>query len=69
MTEFYEPGRTYAYAEFPQSEWRFRCDAISTHPADGERVALGWRRHQGEWGPYAYGEHDWALGRLAEVTP
>jgi hypothetical protein len=57
---FYEPGATYTSRKFPQYGWRFRCDAITTHPDDGERVALGWRYYQDEWQPYAYGELDWS---------
>lgn len=67
-SSFYEPGCTYASSEFPQYEWRFRCDAITTHPLDGERTALGWRLHQGNWGAYAYGEDDWAMDRHRVVT-
>lgn len=64
MADFYEPGVTYFDAEFPTPPWRFRCDAITTHPVDGERTALGWRHWRDEWAPYAYGEDDWFCGRL-----
>lgn len=55
--DFFQPGHTYA-AEGGK-EWRFRCDTITTHPADGERTALGWRFHNGRWETTAYHEDDW----------
>lgn len=72
--DFYEPGKTYVSAEFPQYDWRFRCDHITAHPEDGERTALGWRYWRGHWEAYAYGECDWSIDRLrvasaAETTP
>lgn len=63
--DFYEPGRTYFSAEFPEYDWRFRCDFITAHPEDGERTALGWRYFKGQWEAYAYGEDDWSVERLA----
>ncbi|MGW4043035.1 hypothetical protein [Streptomyces sp. NPDC004721] len=57
--DFFQPGHTYADSEFPQYDWQFRCDTITTHPEDGERTALGWRSFNGSWEPYAYGEDDW----------
>ncbi|MFD4343432.1 hypothetical protein ACFWQ6_00870 [Streptomyces coelicoflavus] len=35
--DFFQPGHTYRH-----SAWSFRCDALTTHPDTGERVALGW---------------------------
>ncbi|MFJ4624293.1 hypothetical protein [Streptomyces sp. NPDC088812] len=54
--DFFQPGRTYASGD---DDWRFRCDAVTTHPDDGERTALGWRHFRGEWEEYAYYEDDW----------
>ncbi|MEE4540947.1 hypothetical protein V2S66_03065 [Streptomyces sp. V4-01] len=54
--DFFQPARTYTDAK---SAWRFRCDTVTTHPGTGERTALGWRLHQGEWESYSYGEDDW----------
>lgn len=60
MTEradFFEPGHTYRDGHL----WAFRCDAITTHPDDGERTALGWKLFNGEWNPYAYVPDDWEI--------
>lgn len=57
-TPFYEVGVTYGDPDFP---WKFRCDVVTTNPRSGERTALGWRFHRGEWEPYAYDEGDWDL--------
>ncbi|MFB7285488.1 hypothetical protein [Actinacidiphila glaucinigra] len=54
-TGFFEPGRTYGDV----TKWAFRCDRITTHPADGEKTALGWRHFNGCWVPYAYHQDDW----------
>ncbi len=64
-TPFFEPGRTYAEAG-DTTDWRFRCDSITTHPEDGERTALGWRHFRGEWEPYAYGEDDFEIHQIAD---
>ncbi|GHH29953.1 hypothetical protein [Streptomyces rubradiris] len=58
---FFQPGHTYAQSEFPQHDWRFRCDTVTTHPEDGERTALGWRFWRGNWEAYAYAEDDWEV--------
>lgn len=63
---FFEIGITYKNRRHEQS-WRFRCDAITTHPEDGERTALGWRRWGGVWEPYAYHEDDWGSFDLKEI--
>ncbi|MFJ4990021.1 hypothetical protein ACIP9H_40275 [Streptomyces sp. NPDC088732] len=52
---FFEPGRTYGDV----AEWAFRCDTITTNPADGEKTALGWRHFKGRWEPFAYHQDDW----------
>lgn len=59
--DFFQPGHTYAQTEYPQHDWRFRCDTVTTHPEDGERTALGWRFWRGNWEAYAYGEDDWEI--------
>ncbi len=56
---FFQPGHTYVNTEFPQANWRFRCDSITTHPEDGKRIALGWRFFKDTWEPCAYVEDDW----------
>ena len=56
--DFFQPGRTYADQG---TDWKFRCDAVTTRPDDGERTALGWRHFRGEWEPYAYDEGDWDI--------
>lgn len=59
---FFVPGRTYVASEAPGGRrWCFRCDTLTTHPEDGERTALGWRRWAGQWEPHAYAEDDWEL--------
>lgn len=69
--DFFRPGHTYVNAEFPEHQWKFRCDSVTTHPEDGERTALGWRFFNGEWDAIAYGEADWEIHQLvglADVT-
>ncbi|MFE4867639.1 hypothetical protein [Streptomyces sp. NPDC056682] len=64
---FYESGRTY----LGDYGWQFRVDIITTHPEDGERTALGWRRFNDAWEPYAYGEGDWEIHLISglEIAP
>jgi hypothetical protein len=64
---FFEVDHTYAEPG-DTTDWRFRCDAITTHPGTGERIALGWRHFRGEWTECAYGEDDWEIHRLTGVT-
>ncbi|MEW2250421.1 hypothetical protein AB0907_24140 [Streptomyces sp. NPDC006975] len=59
--DFFQPGHTYA----ERGGWRFRCDTITSHPADGELTALGWRFHAGRWEPIAYHRDDWETHRAA----
>lgn len=65
--DFFEPGHTYAD---PSSDydWKFRVDAVTTHPETGKRTALGWRSFRGEWGPYAYNEDDFEIHLIAGMT-
>ncbi|MFJ2568143.1 hypothetical protein ACIO02_35360 [Streptomyces sp. NPDC087568] len=63
--DFFQPGQTYAEPG-DTTDWRFRCDSITTHPEDGERTALGWRHFRGEWEPYAYGEDDFEIHQVAD---
>jgi hypothetical protein len=65
--DFFEPGRTYAEPG-DTTDWRFRCDSVTTHPEDGERTALGWRHFRGEWEPYAYGEDDFEIHLIVGHT-
>jgi hypothetical protein len=63
--DFFQPGHTYAEVG-DTTDWKFRCDYVTAHPEDGERTALGWRHFRGEWEPYAYGEDDWEIHRIAD---
>jgi hypothetical protein len=65
--DFYEPGHTYSDPS-ADNDWKFRVDAITTHPEDGERTALGWRHFRGEWAEMAYGEDDFEIHLLAGMT-
>ncbi|MEU6397864.1 hypothetical protein ABZ867_12890 [Streptomyces cinnamoneus] len=58
--DFFQPGHTYSDGDL----WAFRCDMVTTHPEDGERTALGWRRCNGQWDPYAYGPNDWEISSV-----
>ncbi|WP_326768620.1 hypothetical protein OG978_32515 [Streptomyces sp. NBC_01591] len=66
-TDFYRPGHIYTDRDFPQAEWRFRCDVVNADPGGEGPAALGWRFFGGEWEPYAYYKDDWdaahSLGR------
>ncbi|MFC8723692.1 hypothetical protein [Streptomyces bacillaris] len=62
--DFYQPGYTYAAIG---TDWRFRCDAIITHPGTGDRTAIGWRHFDGEWEVYAYGEGDWGVAQMEKA--
>lgn len=53
--DFFQLGVTYTASH----GWKFRVDSITTHPEDGERIALGWRHFNSQWEPYAYAEDDW----------
>lgn len=60
--DFYQPGYVYSYPRYADGyDWKFRCDGITTHPENGERIALGWRFFNGQWGEYAYGEDSWDI--------
>lgn len=65
--DFYEPGHTYTEPD-GSTDWRFRCDTVTTHPEHGGRTALGWRHFQGEWTECAYGEDDWKVHLFGGVT-
>jgi hypothetical protein len=58
--DFYQVGHTYTEPD-GITDWKFRVDSITTHPEDGERTAIGWRRFRGEWDVYAYGEDDFEI--------
>lgn len=64
--DFFEVGRTYTEPG-DTTDWRFRCDSITTHPEDGERTALGWRHFHGVWEPCAYGEDDFEIHQIADA--
>lgn len=64
--DFFEPGHTYTEPG-DVTDWRFRCDSITTHPGTEERTALGWRHFQGEWEPYAYGADDFEIHQIADA--
>ncbi|WP_086780034.1 hypothetical protein [Streptomyces griseus] len=63
--DFYQPGYTYAAIG---TDWRFRCDAITTHPGTGDRTAIGWRHFDGEWELYAYDEGDWDVAQMEKAV-
>lgn len=62
--DFFQPGHTYTH-----TPWQFRCDTHSTHPATGERRALGWLLTTGgQWQEHALDPDDWAHGNWTDVT-
>jgi hypothetical protein len=63
----FEPGRTYTDPG-AQFDWAFRCDTVTTRPDTGERTALGWRRHRGQWEPYSYTTDDWEIHQVAGIS-
>jgi hypothetical protein len=65
--DFFQPGHTYSDPS-ADNDWKFRVDAITTHPEDGERTALGWRHFRGEWTEQAYGEDDFEIHLLVGMT-
>lgn len=42
---FFQPGHTYTRRDGTT----FRCDAITTHPESGQRLALGWHTDLADW--------------------
>lgn len=65
--DFYEVGRTYTDPS-ADYDWKFRVDAVTTHPQTGERMALGWRHFRGEWAEMAYGEDSFEIHLIAGMT-
>lgn len=64
--DFFEPGRTYTEPD-GSTDWQFRCDTVTTHPATGQRTALGWRHFRGEWETCAYDEDEWEIHQIADA--
>ncbi|MFK0140654.1 hypothetical protein [Streptomyces murinus] len=64
---FFQPGHTYTHVD-DGTDWRFRCDTVTTHPEDGELTALGWRFFKGVWTECAYGLDDWEIHLNAGIT-
>ena len=64
---FFEVDHTYVGNDSAY-DWKFRVDAITTHPEDGERTALGWRFFNGAWTEITYGEGDWEIHQLAGIV-
>lgn len=64
--DFFEVGRTYTEPG-DITDWRFRCDAITTHPGTGERTALGWKHFRGEWSECSYDEDEWEIHQIADA--
>jgi hypothetical protein len=70
--DFFEPGHTYVAGE----RFRFRCDAVTSHPDTGEIRAIGWhgklRTADGEWiwVPNERTRDDWdgGFGGWTDVT-
>lgn len=65
--DFFEPGHTYSHVD-DGTDWRFRCDTVTTHPEDGGRTALGWKFFKGVWSECAYGVDDWEIHLLAGIS-
>jgi hypothetical protein len=65
--DFYQVGHTYTDPN-ADYDWKFRVDAITTHPENGERTALGWRHFRGEWAEMAYGEDSFEIHLIAGMT-
>lgn len=62
--EFFQPGHTYR-----SGRTIFLCEAVSTHPATGERRALGWVRQDGYFDEVqGLDPDDFVLGGWADVT-
>lgn len=64
--EFFQVGRTYSEPG-DTTDWRFRCDAITTHPETGERTALGWKHFRGQWSECSYPESEWEIHQIADA--
>ena len=66
QTEFFRPGRTYL---FTRLGWKFRCDAVTSHPDTGKRVAVGYSHFgHGKWQTGDLSEGIWAEGGWTDVT-
>lgn len=63
---FFEPGRTYSEPD-GSTDWQFRCETVTTHPATGQRTAIGWRHFRGEWEICAHDEGDWEIHQIADT--
>ena len=64
--DFFQPGRTYLYTRL---RWRFRCDAVTSHPDTGKRVAVGYSHFgHGGWQTGDLSEGIWADGGWTDVT-
>ena len=64
--DFFQRGRTYLYTRLG---WKFRCDAVTSHPDTGLRVAVGYSRFgHGKWQTGDLTEGIWAEGGWTDVT-
>lgn len=64
--DFFQPGRTYLYTRL---RWKFRCDAVTTHPDTSKRVAVGYSHFgHGGWQTGDLSEGIWADGGWTDVT-
>jgi hypothetical protein len=65
--DFFQPGHTYTDPAEPGT-WRFRCDTVTAHPADGTWTAVGWRFHKGAWELCSYDADDWEINRFVGLA-
>jgi len=64
--DFFQPGHTYLYERL---RWRFRCDAVTSRPDTGKRVAVGYSFFgHGNWQTGDMSEGIWAEGGWSDVT-
>lgn len=64
--DFFQPGRTYLYARM---QWKFRCDAVTSHPHTGKRVAVGYSGFgPADWQTSDLSEGVWADGDWTDIT-
>ncbi|MFI1535499.1 hypothetical protein [Streptomyces anandii] len=66
VPDFFQPGHSYLY---PQMQWKFRCDAVTSHPHTGKRVAVGYSGFgPGDWQTSDLSEGVWADGAWTDIT-
>ncbi|MEU8968101.1 hypothetical protein AB0D11_02300 [Streptomyces monashensis] len=64
--DFFQPDHTYLNTRL---HWRFRCDAVTTHPDTGKHVAIGWSLFSpGDSQTGDMSEEEWAEVGWTDVT-